>query len=340
MKRISQPGPLSKGLLLAACILALVRPATAELAELNVSQGTGLTYLPMFIVAESKLIEKHAAAAGMPDLKVNFSKMGSGTASAEMLLSGSADIVAGGQGALINLWDKTRGRQKVRGIVAICDSPIVFLTTNPKIRSVRDFTPDDRIAVTAIKVSTPAVALQMAAAKEFGHAERNKLDQLTVALPALDSQIALLTNATEVKTFGSYMPFTAELLESGKVHTVFSSFDITGPGNLSSLYTTEEFRSRNPKLYKAILAAFEEAAEFISANKDEAARIYVKYEPQKRGWQWIRKILDDESLIKFTTTPHAFQAFADFMYEQGTIKNRASSWRELFWEDIHDKPGT
>jgi NitT/TauT family transport system substrate-binding protein len=103
--------------------------------------------------------------------------------------------------------------------------------------------------------------------------------------------------------------------------------------------TTEKFHNDNPKLYAAIAAAYEEALAFIDANKRAAAEIYVKYEPQKRGVDWIQKILEDENEIKFTSTPMATQVYADFMVRLGTMKNRPDSWKDVYWDNVAGKDG-
>ena len=48
--------------------------------------------------------------------------------------------------------------------------PMYLNTRSPHLKSIRDFGPTDKIAVTAVKVSIPAIILQMAAIKEFGAA--------------------------------------------------------------------------------------------------------------------------------------------------------------------------
>jgi hypothetical protein len=34
------------------------------------------------------------------------------------------------------------------------------------------------------------------------------------------------------------------------------------------------------------------------------------------------------------------QVHADFMHEVGTLKNKATSWQELFWENMAVKDGS
>ncbi len=48
----------------AVALFAAVAPARAEMAEINVAQQYGISYLPLMIMEDQKLIEKHAKAAG------------------------------------------------------------------------------------------------------------------------------------------------------------------------------------------------------------------------------------------------------------------------------------
>ena len=95
----------------------------------------------------------------------------------EALLSNSTDIVSGGVPGLITLWDKTQGTSfEVKGICALSSQPFLLNTANPDIKSIKDFTERDRIAVPSIKVSVQAVLLQMAAAAAYGVDPKGSVD--------------------------------------------------------------------------------------------------------------------------------------------------------------------
>src|SRR3977135_3791641 len=104
----------------------------------------------------------------MPNLKVEWIKLGGPALVNDLLLSGSADIVAAGPPAFLTLWDRTRGNVDVRGVAAMTSIPISPNPRSPPPKSIRDLEPTDRIAITAVKVSIPAIIMQMAAIKDFG----------------------------------------------------------------------------------------------------------------------------------------------------------------------------
>ena len=41
-----------------------------------------------------------------------------------------------------------------------------------------------------------------------------------------------------------------------------------------------------------------------------------------------------------TMVPQNTLKYAQFMQEIGSLKNRAASWKDLFFPDIHDLPGS
>ena len=67
----------------------------------------------------------------------------------DLLLSGSADIVAAGPPAFLTLWDRTRGNADVKGVAAMTSIPMYLNTRAPHLKSIRDLKPTDRIAITA-----------------------------------------------------------------------------------------------------------------------------------------------------------------------------------------------
>src|SRR4030088_2113288 len=100
---------------IAACAIALAAVAAigmgaarAETGELRVSNGFGLHYMPLYIMEKLKLVEKHAAAAGLGDVKVSYRVIDGGNVINDAMLAGVLDIATGGVPGFLTLWDKTR----------------------------------------------------------------------------------------------------------------------------------------------------------------------------------------------------------------------------------------
>ena len=157
-------------------------PARAETGEVRIAQLFGVTYLPAYVVYEKQLIQKHAQRLGIPAPKVTPQKLTSGPVANDALISGNVDIAMGGITVLMTLWDRTQGKQNIKGFGVMCESPIYLLTADPKIKSLKDFGESDRIAVSAVKVTMQAIFLQMAAAKEFGWENRGRFDPMTTSM--------------------------------------------------------------------------------------------------------------------------------------------------------------
>jgi NitT/TauT family transport system substrate-binding protein len=327
-------------LLLGVMLLACA-PAFAESDTVRIAQPYGLGYLPSYVAVDLHLIEKHAAAAGLGDIKVSLTRLASGPATSDLILSGDADIGMGGFGPAFVMWDKTRGTQKVRGMMPLSSSTIFMYSTDPRIHSLRDFRDGDKIAISAIKVTDQAITLQMAATKEWGFDQRFRLDPLTVSMSNPDGLTAILSGSSDVRNHFTIIPFSVMEAESGKAHLVMTSDAYLAPDSSGVvMYASARFHDPNPKLYAATTAAFEEAIEIIRRDPHLATQIYFAREPQKREPAWIEGMISNPKLITYSSTPRGTKEHADFMYQIGTLKNKPESWKDLFWENEWEKDGS
>src|SRR5881275_2397130 len=128
-------------LLLAVAVCAAAS-ARAEVAEIKIAEQYGISYLPLMIMEDQKLIEKHAKSAGL-DVAVGWSKFAGGNVMNDALLSGDLQFASGGVGPLVTLWAKTHGNLDVKAVAAINSMPLYLVTRNPDVKSIRDFTEKD-----------------------------------------------------------------------------------------------------------------------------------------------------------------------------------------------------
>src|SRR5499433_3645501 len=186
----------------AAAALLLLRPAAAvaaEVSELRMATQFGIGAMAMIIMQKNRVLERHLAAAGLPDTKVTWRQFPGGNPMNEGLLSGSLDIVSGGTTVFVTLWAKAKGSpQAVRSIGAISALPLWFMTRNPDVNRLEDLGDKDKIALTTVKVSVHAILLQMAAEKIWGPTQSGRFDALTVGIPHGDAVAALLSNVHEI----------------------------------------------------------------------------------------------------------------------------------------------
>jgi NitT/TauT family transport system substrate-binding protein len=69
------------------------------------------------------------------------------------------------------------------------------------------------------------------------------------------------------------------------------------------------------------------------------ARIYNTLATVKTKDAELMRILDDPD-THFTILPEGAMKYADFMHRIGTLKNEPTNWRDLFFSDIADWPGS
>lgn len=323
---------------IAAFVAALGLAATSLAAQaeghIRVAQQFGIVYLLLNVAEDQKLIEKHAKAAGI-DAKVEFVQLSGGSAVNDALLSGSIDIAGAGVGPLFTLWDRTKGRQNVKGVASLGNFPYYLVSNNPGVKTIADFGDKDRIALPAVGVSVQSRVLQMASAKLWGDKEFAKLDKISVALPHPDAAAAIIKGGTEITGHFGNPPFQEqELAGNPNARIVLNSYDVLGgPASATVLYATEKFRSENPKTYKAFVAALDEAAQFIRAKPEQAADIYLKVSGAKTDKALLLKIIRNPE-VQFKTEPQNTLGMGQFMHRVGAIRNQPQAVSDYFFDDV------
>jgi NitT/TauT family transport system substrate-binding protein len=252
------------------------------------------------------------------------------------------DVVAVGSTALITLWARTKGTaNEVKGISALSSMPIALSTRNPQVKSLRDFTDKDRIAVPSVNVSFQAMLLQMASAKEWGNDNYKKLDHLTVGLGQMDAVAAMAQPNHEVSSDFATPPFLYIEQEMPGVRAILTMKEILGEnGTIGTAATTTRFRESKPELYKVLRAGIKEAMDIIATDKTRAIEAYAGATgDRKTTREMLLKIANDKD-TEFTMTPRAMKVYADFMYKTGSIKRRPETWSELFFSEAAELNGS
>jgi len=322
-----------------AVTAAAPSPARAE-GQLRIAEQFGIVYLLLNVAQDQKLIEKHGKAQGV-DIKVDWVKLSGGSAVNDALLSGAIDIAGAGVGPLLTIWDRTHGRQNVRGVASLGNLPYYLVSNNPSVKTIADFSDKDRIALPAVGVSVQSRVLQLASARQWGDAQYNKLDKISVAVPHPDAAAAIINGGTEISAHFGNPPFQEqELAGNPKAHVVLSSYQVLGgPSSATVLYATEKFRKDNPKTYKAFVGALDEAAKFVTANPDKAADTYIRVSNAKIDRDLLLKIIKNPE-VQFKITPQNTYPLAEFMQRVGAIKNKPASVKDYFFDDAHINGGS
>lgn len=325
-------------MLTAACAGAF-GTAWAQSPEVRVARQYGIAYIPLMIMQDQKLIEKHAAQLGVPNVKVTWQQFTGGAVMNDALLSGNLDFAVVGPPPFLTMWARTQGTaNQVLGIASLNSMPMYLMTRNPEVKSIKDFTEKDKIVVSGVKVSSQAVVLQMAAAKEWGLKEHDRLDKLTVAMPLSDSMALMLSGKGEVTADFTVPPFSYREMKAG-MKPVLDTFSVMGgPSSTNVIYATKKYYDANGKMVQAFGAALREAQAAIAKDKPAAAATYLKLSGDKESVENVVEMLSDPK-VEFSTTPLGIMAYANFLHSTGAIKAKPATWKDAFVPDVHSLPG-
>src|SRR4051794_34640442 len=322
----------------AVALAATALPASAESNEINVAQQYGVSFLPLMVMERDKLVEKQAKAAGLGDVKVSWVKVAGPSVMNDGVISGALQFISVGAPSMITLWDKTGGQ--IKGVSAMTTYPLYLITRNPAVKSVKDLSDKDRIAVPSVKVSTQAIMLQMLAAKEYGDANWARFDPFTVTLAHHDAVLALTNNTAGVNGHFSSSPFYEQEIKLPGAHLLTTNYEILGgPATAVVIAASAKYRDANPKSYKAFYDALKEAIDSINKDKRAAAKVYLEQaKDTKNSVDDIYNIIN-ASDYAYTLTPQKVYRTAEFMTQIGTVKRKPASVKDLFFPEVQNLPG-
>ena len=320
-------------------VCLLLSTARAETDTLRLGVQPGLTYLPFAVIQHEGLVEKLAAASGVPGLKVTYSRFAGGPAMNDALLADNIDVAITGIPSFLILWSKTRGRNAVRGLTSYGYIPIALITRNPGVKTVADFTEKDRIALPGVKTSLQAIFLAMAAEKAFGSGQSARFDPITVTRAHPDGMAALLSN-TEINSHFTIPPYLHIALKRPDIHQVTTAIEIVGsPVSNGVVYLPERFNQANPKIVAALYEAVRQAVALINADPGRAAAMYLQVSGERTPVEEITAMITAPGSV-YDTAPHGTVALARFLKRTGVINVEPADWRELFLQYVHSEPGS
>lgn len=300
------------------------------------STGFGISYLPLLIMEEKKLLDKHATALGLK-VSMQFQRFPSSAPMYDNLVAGKIDFASGGISQLLTSWDKTHNDPalQIKGVGALNSMPLYLVSSNPEVKTIADLTAKDKIALPAVRTSIQAVILAMAAEKAFGKGQADKLETLTVSMGHPEAMKAILGGNSEINAHFASAPFMYEELAKPGIRRLLDSYEVVGgPHTHNVVWTTTKFYDANPKIVTAFVGALQEALEQIKADPAAAAALYLRAEDIKnmsvgQVEEFLRRPENE-----WTITPKKFMAFAAFMNQQGIIANRPADWHGLFFDNI------
>lgn len=306
--------------------LALPRPR-----EVRISKGYGVLYLPLLVMEQQRLFEKHAARRGMGQVSVNWVLLDGGNSINDAMMAGTLDFAGTGAPGFIELWARARGIPNVEviGVSGLGRAPLSLNTNKASIRSIADFSAADKIAVPGIRTSLSAVVLQMVVAKQLGVRQFARLDAMTVNLPHPQAMQALVRRQGGVTAHFCAPPFSYLELRQPGIHRVLNASDVLGPLTLDVVFAPKKVVDTEPVLVEAFLDALDEANRLIESDRRRAASIYVAGSGVEVSADDVLQMLSDEQ-THFSAVPKQLMDYVEFLSFTGTIKAKPRRWQEMF----------
>jgi NitT/TauT family transport system substrate-binding protein len=292
--------------------------AAEPMPEIKIAGQFGLVYAPLMIADKLHLFEKNG-------LKPIWKEYGSGAAVREALISGEADVGFMGIPPFLIGWEKGCPWKVSMGFVVV---PVGLVTNNPLIKSIKDFKPDDKIAVPS-PGSVQHILLAMAAEKELG--SPNALDTNIMAMPHPDAMAALISKKGLAAHFTT-PPYLFEELNQPGFHLVTSDKNVFGrPFSFNVGVASKKFHDEKPLQYLAFVKTINYSFSWLNSNMSAAASLLApefKLTPQKT-LQYLKWPGMD-----YTTKPYGLIEFATFMKRAGFLKKVPQDPSEIVWENV------
>jgi NitT/TauT family transport system substrate-binding protein len=306
----------------------------------NFVQQRGLLYLPVDEMVSGGILQQEATKLGLGRVNATVKTLSGPAPVIDALLSGSADYGTAALPSLLTLWDKTHGTpNEIKAVGTVSNGAMVLYTINPNVKTIADFTEQDRIAVPSVGISFNAMMLEMAAEKIWN--DPHRLDHLTVGLGHSDAVAALSAGygRATITAHIAVQPFTSRGLKLPGAHVIADSREVFGgPLTQITLLATKQTKEKNPTLFKAVANALDESIRVANADKRAAAILWKGAQNASENVDELVALLDDPG-FEFTSDPHRIAYFAAFLNRIGSMKAKVTDWKELFWETAHNRNG-
>lgn len=277
-----------------------------EKKTITIAYQQGIGYAPIHIMEAKKLIEANYEG----EVEVTYQLLASGAAINEGVIGGNIDIGCMGVGPAIS--------GVVAGIPYKCianltSQPNGLMTNKPEIQSLKDITPEDKIALINTG-SIQHIYLAMAAEKVLGDA--HALDNNIQPMQHAEGMAALESGTVALHLTSS--PFLGQERANENYHELTEVVEVCPVGNTFLVAMASTKLEEDPELFEAIKKAFDQASELINTNKDEVADIEVDY-----------LSMDRETIMGYLTSPDSTYeselkgvgTVIDFMYRAGFIQS-------------------
>lgn len=257
MKKRKMPGLLLASLL----ALALCGCGQQEPPSIGIAEQYGIAYAPLTIMKEKGFLEQE-----LPDVAIRWQQFGGPTAIRESMLNGDVDFGFMGVAPVLIGIDNGMEWKYAAGISS---NEVAIVTSRPEIKTLADFTEEDRIAILS-PGCTQHILLCMLAEQQLG--DPMALDGQLVSMSHPDALQALLSG-TEITAHVATPPYLQQEVEAG-MSVMATGEEIMGrPFTFISCVAMTQFYEEHRELYDGFIRALERSIEYLNQNMEECVRI-------------------------------------------------------------------
>jgi len=323
-----------------SALSVVVAPARAE-EPVKIGIGFGLAFLPAYICDDLKLVEKYGKEQHL-NIKASYERFLGASGVQEAIASRTIDVGPFGVAPLLTAWENGKEtkdtRRQIFAVSGMTTLPLVLLSNQPRVRTIADLRPSDRIAMPTL-TAPQLYLLEMQSEKVLGRYDRLR-DQVVV-LSHADAIAALFGSEGPVDAYFSSPPYTQIALKDSKIHRLLNSEQVIGgKASLLIIGATKSYIEAHPKIPEIIDKAIDEAARLIRDDPRRAAQIYLEHEPSRALDAADVEAVLSENKDQFGSAVHAVQAFADFMSRRGELKMPPQSWKEIVAPALQNSPSS
>ncbi|MCI8888296.1 MAG: ABC transporter substrate-binding protein [Hungatella sp.] len=235
--------------------------AKREAPVIGIAEQYGIAYAPLNIMKELGILERK-----LPGVKIEWKQFGGPTAIRESMMNGEIDFGFMGVAPVLIGIDNGMEWKYATGISS---NEVAIVTSSPDIKSLKDFSPQDRIAILS-PGCTQHVLLCMLADEQLG--DPHALDNQTVSMTHPDAMHALLSG-TEITAHIATPPYISQEVQAGMSVLATGEEIMGGPFTFISGVAMTDFYENHRDWYDAFIEALDESIDYINENMEECVRI-------------------------------------------------------------------
>lgn len=232
-----------------------------EQPVIGIAQQYGIAYAPLNIMKEKGILEKK-----LPGVTIRWQQFGGPAAIRESMMNGEVDFGFMGIAPVLIGIDNGMEWKYATGISS---NQVAIVTHSPGIKTLADFTEQDRIAILS-PGCTQHVLLCMLADQQLG--DPMALDSQLVSMSHPDALQALLSD-TEITAHVATPPYIQQEVEAG-MSVMATGEEIMGmPFTFISGVAMTDFYEEHRDWYDAFIEALDESIDYINNNMEECVQI-------------------------------------------------------------------